>query len=324
MCCDALVLSCLKPDPRTYASSLLNAVELLTSPALRPPAMASEIDSGGFLERRLRMIISNKLSLTTPRWLGALVLLFAVGLMPLGVAYAQDYEAVEKRLREAVSAGELTKDQARAMMDALRRSTQKEDRAEHGDRHISKEEYARAEKEIKALVKAGKVSEADAKKRLGEMKRMMKGSAERGEHRITREEYARAEKEIKALVKAGKVSEKDAKTRLGEMKRVIAEQARRDEDAYWERVKKRIEGAVESGQMTREEANAKYKELKKERRERGKGERDVDRREEVRALRARYAEAEAHIRAAVEAGDLTEEEAEKKLIQLREDMFGDR
>ena len=45
-----LVLSTLKPTPRTYASSLLTAVECLVPPTICPPAIASEINGGGFLE----------------------------------------------------------------------------------------------------------------------------------------------------------------------------------------------------------------------------------------------------------------------------------
>jgi len=110
LCCDALVLSSLKPDPHAYASSLLNAVELIAFPALRPPAMASEMNSGGILERRLRMITSNSPFLTTPRWLQASILLCAVGLLPLGVAHAQERGSTQgdrgdqDRVRERVAA----------------------------------------------------------------------------------------------------------------------------------------------------------------------------------------------------------------------------
>ena len=51
ICCDEMVMSCLNPKPKFYADSLLSAVEFLARPAIRPPAMASEINSGGFLER---------------------------------------------------------------------------------------------------------------------------------------------------------------------------------------------------------------------------------------------------------------------------------
>ncbi|OHB64148.1 MAG: hypothetical protein A2Y76_04040 [Planctomycetes bacterium RBG_13_60_9] len=42
ICCDDLVISCLNPKPKSYANSLLSAVEFLARPALRPPAMASD------------------------------------------------------------------------------------------------------------------------------------------------------------------------------------------------------------------------------------------------------------------------------------------
>lgn len=102
LCCDALVLSRLRPLPRTYASSLLSVVEFLAAPAIRPPAVASEIDSGGSLERRFQMIISNRAVPATSRRLYTSVLLCAVALLPLGVAYsassrASDEGAVRER-----------------------------------------------------------------------------------------------------------------------------------------------------------------------------------------------------------------------------------
>lgn len=123
LCCDAPVLSALQPNRRTYASSLLTAVELLAAPALRPPALASGVNSGGLLERRIQMIVSQQ-PIPASRWAIAVILLSAVGLLPLGVASAQDpdYEAVANRLIEAVEEGELTAAQAEAMMGALARA----------------------------------------------------------------------------------------------------------------------------------------------------------------------------------------------------------
>jgi beta-lactamase regulating signal transducer with metallopeptidase domain len=123
ICCDALVVSSLKAKPHTYADSLLTAVEYLARPALRPPAMASEINSGGFLERRFRMIVSDIPNRAKSRWLQACVLLCALVVLPFGVTYAQNYEAVGRRLIEAVEAGELSPRQAEAMMGALARAS---------------------------------------------------------------------------------------------------------------------------------------------------------------------------------------------------------
>lgn len=47
-----LVLQTAKSEVNQYAHSLLNMAELLASPAIRPPASASAINSGGILEKR--------------------------------------------------------------------------------------------------------------------------------------------------------------------------------------------------------------------------------------------------------------------------------
>lgn len=123
ICCDALVLRTFDGSARSYANSLLCAVEFLASPGLRPPAMASEINSGGFLERRFRMIVSKTPHASTPRWLQAALVAFTAAVLPLGVAYAQDPDigAVTERLRAAIENGEINKQQAGTMLEALKK-----------------------------------------------------------------------------------------------------------------------------------------------------------------------------------------------------------
>jgi len=91
VCCDALVLTTLAPHSRSYANALVTAVESLTSPAIRPPAMASKMNSGASLEWRLDMIVSNHPISKSPRWLKALLLCSPL-LLPLGGTYAQDLD----------------------------------------------------------------------------------------------------------------------------------------------------------------------------------------------------------------------------------------
>jgi len=81
--------------------------------------------NGGEGERRFKMIVSANPISRTPRWLRAVTLLCAVVLLPLGQAFAQepDYEAVGERLIKAVEAGELTPEQASAMMGELARAS---------------------------------------------------------------------------------------------------------------------------------------------------------------------------------------------------------
>lgn len=149
LCCDALVLSVFDPVPKRYAGALLRVAEILAGPALRPPALASGITSGGILERRLRMIISAR-PRARSRWLSPTLWLLALFLLPLGIAHAQspDYEAVENRLLEAVKNGELSAEQAANMMGELARSRFAEraaglDERRSTHRHAIMEHYSR-------------------------------------------------------------------------------------------------------------------------------------------------------------------------------------
>jgi len=368
ICCDDLVISSLNPKPKTYANSLLSAVEFLARPVLRSPAVASEVNSGGFLERRFKMIVSENPTRANSRWLQATVLLCALVVLPLGIASAQDYEAVGRRLRAAVTAGELTGEQARTMLGALRKASAAEkgqgadraraylmkvrkdlaaaveageisredaakryEAAEKGIRErmaagrrqragererISREDYARAEAELKKAVATGRISAEDARARLNGMRREMAGEADRGERRITIEEYKRAEAKMRKMVEEDKAKPEDVERRLIQMRKMMGDQGKRGgergdrERPDWEAIKKRIEGAVASGKMTREEADAKYKAIRERM---AQGAQRGDR-------RAEYAGIERRIKAAVEAGKITPEEAREKLQAYRKSM----
>ena len=60
ICCDDKVLSTLSVTPRQYANTLLDALEHLAGSEIRPPAMASAMNSGGYMEQRLREIIMGR------------------------------------------------------------------------------------------------------------------------------------------------------------------------------------------------------------------------------------------------------------------------
>ena len=134
MACDQLVLQKSSPEAHRYANSLLNMAELLTSPAIRPPAVATAINSGGSLEKRLKMIIAEK-TWNVPFALRMAVIAIATCVLPFGVVYAQDFEAVEKRLGGAVESGEISLEQANIMMQALREAARHEHEHEHHREH---------------------------------------------------------------------------------------------------------------------------------------------------------------------------------------------
>ncbi len=225
LCCDALVLSSLQPDPRAYGSSLLTAIEHLASPALRPPALASAMNSGGFLERRFKMIVSFNRPTKSSRWLRAGILLLAVALLPLSVAYAQapDHDAVAKRLIASVEAGELTAAQAEAMMAELARARFVEllQAARH-HRADPKREYQAIEAKIRAAVEAGQMSKEEARKKLEAIReKMFAGALREAQDDQRKAKYRALEAEIRAAVEAGELSGEEAREKLERIKKEL-------------------------------------------------------------------------------------------------------
>ncbi len=92
LCCDALVLFSMKPKPYSYGDSLLKAIEFLNcpAPAQQPLTIASGINSGGLLNNRIKMIVSNDLNRSRLRWLRVCIMLGALIVLPLGLTNAQD------------------------------------------------------------------------------------------------------------------------------------------------------------------------------------------------------------------------------------------
>jgi len=173
------------------------------------------------------MIVSEKSNRSNCRWLQVCVLLFAMVVLPFGIASAQDYEAVEKRLGEAVSTGELSLKQAVVMMDTLKKAggAKNDQGLERAKAYLMK-----VKKELGEAVEAGRISKEDAAKR-----------------------YEAAEKGIKERMATA------SRQRGGERQRT----ARVDRRAQYEGFERRIKAAVEAGMMTREETREKLEDYRK-------------------------------------------------------------
>jgi hypothetical protein len=78
---------------------------------------------GGFIERRIRMILSGEKILPTPRWLRGLLMASAVLLLPPGLTLAQDadddLDMVRQWLESGVNSAFLTQEQADIMLRAV-------------------------------------------------------------------------------------------------------------------------------------------------------------------------------------------------------------
>ncbi len=327
MACDQLVLQTAKSEVNQYAHSLLNMAELLASPAIRPPVLASAINSGGSLERRLNVMMNGR-NWTAPAALRTVVVVMAMCVFPLGFVYAQDFEAVERRLGGAVEAGELSLEQANLMMEALRHSS-------HSDRELEskKHRYMQFTKEIEAAVEAGKLSEEEAEEKLIAVRREM-FEEQRGDEGEARElkakkrRYEQVTREIKEAHEAGKITEEEAEEKLIHLRREFFEQQRHGEGEARElKAKKRryeqaartIKEAHEAGKISEEEAEEKLVHLRREMFEMKRH--DAEESHHLNARKRRYEQAARKIKEAHEAGKLSEEEAEEKLIDLRREII---
>ncbi len=168
------------------------------------------------------MIVSGTSNGSSSRWLRACVLLGAMVVLPFGLAYAQDYDAVEKRLGAAVSKGELTLEHAGVMMDALRRA------AEDDDDGIGNQLKA-VGKRLKTAVAKGELTEEEAWAKW---------------HAFKERDIA---PQLKAAVKAGEMTAEKA---WGIWRGI--EKAEHGE---------RLKAAVARGEMTEEEAWAKWRKI---------------------------------------------------------------
>jgi beta-lactamase regulating signal transducer with metallopeptidase domain len=271
ICCDDLVISTLHPRPRSYADSLLSAVEFLARPAVRAPAMASEVNSGGSLERRFRMIVSGKSNQTSSRWLRMCVLACALAVLPLGMVSAQNYDAVAKRLKESVKQGEITPQQADAMLAALKKEPGKKGQ----DTDKTTAHPTKVKKDLGAGVEAGKVSkEGPVKKHAVAAKDLKEKTAAKSQSSTDLET---AWKNLQARVQAGKLTKEQALAKMAALKEGAAKknetvkkdlpkkpaakgQGPVDLDAAW----KKLQTKVQAGELTKEQAQAQMAALKKE------------------------------------------------------------
>lgn len=344
ICCDRLVVTTLQANPRTYANSLLNVVEFLAKPELRPPALASGMNSGDVLETRLQMILRNTHRSSTPRWMRALSLSAALAFLPLGFANSQEpanaiseqqYQAIAARLNGMVEAGDLSHEEALRRLEKLRsqvavdlesgaqEANQEVERKRQSQRQ-AREEYARIELQVKALVEAGRLTEEDAKARLEGARRSL---AERNEvtelSSVTDEEFRRAVAKIDALVEAGRMSQLEADERLLALRAQLGrsqasaknEEGRRINREYYAARAKKLNAMVEAGQMTHKHALLHLETL---RRNIELADQESKHMVERHVQSEQYKRAAAEVQKLVEAGEVKPEDAEQRIIELQE------
>ncbi len=312
VCCDALVLSALDVEPRTYAKSLLKAIESLARPVFRPPAVASQLESGGSLEQRFRMIVSNPFTRPKAPWLRTLALTLGLIVLPLGLASGQDYEALQKRLGEAVKAGEISEAQARFMINALRLAEELQSRHGESEGRISPEEFERTVDRIRAAVQRGDITEEEARDKISELRQRVadRRRERRDDDRMT-ERDAINRRITGALTDSGLEREKIREV-VAVIQKIVAEI--REEGNSFKLDEEIEEYLTEELELSQEQVRqvVEIAERLADARSEGKSASNV------RISPEEFERTVDRIRAAVQRGDITEEEARDKISELRQ------
>ena len=195
ICCDELVLSSFKPSAHTYANSILKTVESLVSPVVRPPAMVSEINSGGFLQRRIEMIMSSNNSQQTSRGLQFLVASLALIVMPFGMMHAQDLDPAQDKKDQIV-------DQNQEVADLKMQ--------------LVKIEMQLLHDQLKAAVEAGTMTKEEARRAWNEYSQQHNNGIDEGSDRQIEMEQSKRDVglDIRKAVADGKMTPEEGRAAL--------------------------------------------------------------------------------------------------------------
>ena len=220
-------------------------------------------------------------------WVCRILTLLLLGFCSVDVIDAQDFGAVRKRLAQAVEAGEISEKQAKVMLEALTKSSEGK-KSPEPTMEAKKRRYAELEKKLQAAIKEGIMSREDAVKKLTEAREAMFGETKK-------------------------------KTEEGQGTPDFEAKKRR-----YEEFKNRLQAAVKEGTMSEEQAEKKLLQTRESmfgepKKKIGEARETPD----YEAKKLRYAELEKRLQKELKEGVVSKEEAEKKLIEAREAMFGE-
>ena len=245
-----------------------------------------------FFCARFTMLSSKTTTLRVSQW--CLVSSFALALLvvPTGFTFAQDYDAVIKRLKQAVAAKEITPEQAKQMVAALK---------------------IPRSKKLPVTKPATKKGVSSVKLDWEAIKNKIEGAVKAG--KLTRQQA-----DAKYLALKKKTNPKKAATKKAPQKPAIKKDTSKAK-LDWDAIKKRIEDAVKAGQITREQADTRYLDLKNQYRPKpntsSKHGVSKDNKPDPRIA---FEQAAKEIRAAVEDGKITAEQGRARLTAYRKHL----
>jgi len=308
--CDSYAVEMID-DRKRYTRCLINLAEKNCLISSFVPAVGLVCSKNSLAKRLTRILEKEKnmnmnLTKTKKLMLAGLCFAMILGCVGIQTVFAQDVEAVGRRLRAAVQAGELTAEQAGVMMDSLLRMAERE-RGEQDCDEAMRARYAAAVAEIEAALAAGEMTREEADRALAETREWMAqserergGEQDRGE--AMRARYAAAVAEIEEMVKAGKMTREEGAKAIEETRKSAGDQRERI-DPIALRIRE-IEAAVRAGKITREEYTKAIEETRKS---------AGDQRERIDPIALRIREIEEMVR----AGKMTREEGARAIEEVR-------
>jgi len=184
---------------------------------------------------------------------------------------------------------------------------------------ITREDYGRIATEMREAVDSGWLSEEEMTSKLGEL-RMQIAPRTNDDRRTSREAIKTRLGAIEEKVASGEMSREDADENIAKVRRRIAagraeqaEESRTFTRAEYARAKKKMDGMVKAGEASQEDVDTRLGQMRrmisKDRGEQG---------EESRTFtRSEYARAKKKIDGMVLAGEVSQEDADRRLARMR-------
>ena len=224
----------------------------------------------------MESFLSRYIFLFTSKWHHCFLALWLIASgLPAAHLEAQNLQAIEKRLARGIRKGDLTKEQAAVMIQALKEhqvSKKKTTGVTSQDEMARrKERYMAAEKKMKAMVQQGEISEEVAKDKLMGMRKELFGESGGKQDEMARrkERYMAAEKKMKAMVKKGEISERDAEDKLMGIRKELFGESRGKQDEMARRkerylaAEKKLIAMVEKGEISKQAAKERLEQYRK-------------------------------------------------------------
>ena len=236
-----------------------------------------------------------------------------------------DPEAIKRRFDYAVKEGLMTREQAEKMMAAAKKRMEVDQRGGDNRRDLGASNNAR-----------GSSRQQRGGDRGGNNTRGHESQSNDRQDQA-RTGYETRRKRIEEGVRSGKIKREDAAKMLEDLRKRMAAASRGGDNnartnqqrggdrggADMEAMRKRIEAGVKSGKIKREDAGKILEGLRKRMEAANRG--DDDKKEEGKQdpRIARYRATEKEIAAAMKAGKISKEDAEKKLVAVRKQLWSD-